>query len=158
MAGAHSGGRTRGQLYTRSTLAWSTLSWSTVNTAKSLELPDRHHTYPIIIINTSAFMEYWGRAWADYCAAHWLHVHRRKQFTILQLVQLSSVKSSLSFTPYDVYSSQSTLLVGGGDVTNRQRACCRLVSVVRLQRSVVPRPWLHVARACTLTLSTQQAS
>ena len=58
-------------------------------------------------------MEYWGRAWADYCAAHWLHVHRRKQFTILQLVQLSSVKSSLSFTPYNVYSSQSTLLVGG---------------------------------------------
>ena len=42
-----------------------------------------------------------------------MHVHRRKQFTILQLVQLSSVKSSLSFTPYDVYSSQSTLLVGG---------------------------------------------
>ena len=85
-----------------------------------------------------------------------MHVHRRKQFTILQLVQLSSVKSSLSITPYDVYSSQSTLLVGG-DVTNRQRACCRLVSVVGLQRSVVPRPWLHVARACTLTLSTQQA-
>ena len=31
-------------------------------------------------------------------------------------------------------------------------------SASRSQRSVVPRPWLHVARACTLTLSTQQAS
>ena len=39
-------------------------------------------------------MEYLGRAWADFCAAYWLHVHSRKQFTILHLVQLSSVKSS----------------------------------------------------------------
>ena len=30
-------------------------------------------------------------------------------------------------------------------------------SASRSQRSVVPRPWLYVARACTLTLSTQQA-
>ena len=56
-----------------------------------------------------------------------------KQFTILQLVQLSSVKSSSSFTPYNVHLSQSTLLVG--DVTNRQRACCRLVSIIALYRA-----------------------
>ena len=29
-------------------------------------------------IITSTFMEYWGRAWADFCAAHWLHVHSIK--------------------------------------------------------------------------------
>ena len=96
------------------TLQKLTLYWLYVVGTASIpaQKPCYNNNFHIILI-TSAFMEYWGRAWADYCAAHWLHVHRRKQFTILQLVQLSSVKSSLSFTPYDVYSSQSTLLVGG---------------------------------------------
>ena len=102
--------------------------------------------------NTSAFMEYWGRAWADYCAAHWLHVHRRKQFTILQLVQLSSVKSSLSFTPYDVYSSQSTLLVGG-----RYKPATRMLLPCQRCRATAQRRTEAVA-ACSSSLYTDSVN
>ena len=81
-------------------------------------------------------------------------MHRRKQFTILQLVQLSSVKSSLSFTPYDVYSSQSTLLVGG-DVTNRQLT--RMLLPCQRCRATAQRRTEAVA-ACSSSLYTDSVN
>ena len=82
-----------------------------------------------------------------------MHVHRRKQFTILQLVQLSSVKSSLSFTPYDVYSSQSTLLVGGG----RYKPATRMLSPCQRCRATAQRRTEAVA-ACSSSLYTDSVN
>ena len=82
-------------------------------------------------------------------------MHRRKQFTILQLVQLSSVKSSLT----RLYALRRILkpkhASRGGDVTNRQRACCRLVSVVG--RATVQRRTEAVA-ACSSSLYTDSVN
>ena len=80
-------------------------------------------------------------------------MHRRKQFTILQLVQLSSVKSSLSFTPYDVYSSQSTLLVGGG----RYKPATRMLSPCQRCKATAQRRTEAVA-ACSSSLYTDSVN
>ena len=79
-------------------------------------------------------------------------MHRRKQFTILQLVQLSSVKSSLSFTPYDVYSSQSTLLVGG-----RYKPATRMLSPCQRCKATAQRRTEAVA-ACSSSLYTDSVN
>ena len=75
-------------------------------------------------------------------------MHSRKQFTILQLVQLSSVKSSSSFMPYNVHSSQSTLILGG-----RHQPATRMLSPCQGCAGLQA-----IARACTPTLSMLQAS
>ena len=104
-------------------------------------------------VYTSTFMEYWGRAWADFCTAHycqhshwWKHVNSSAQLFSMQ--SSSSLECTLNWK----HSFSSTC---------RHPPILRVAdraSASRSQRSVVPRPWLHVARACTLTLSTQQAS
>ena len=103
---------------------------------------------------TSTFMEYWGRAWADFCTAHYCQHSMKVVCNVNSSAQLFSMQSSSSLkcTLNWKHSFSSTC---------RHPPFLRVAdraSASRSQRSVVLRPWLHVARACTLTLSTQQAS
>ena len=48
--------------------------------------------------NTSTFMEYWGRAWADFCGAHKLTVQYKSSLQFCSVAVLNAVYMYTTYT------------------------------------------------------------